>query len=289
MVRLLEDREGVRLLDRTKRGGVSLTPAGKRFYESCEKIFGEVELLKAAARSEKGECAGPLALGVSDNLACYVFPRLLERFLREHPRVSLKLFSGTSEAVKSELMGAGCELGAFYTPVREPGFEAEQVATVQFELVVSPKSWARPGAGEAGAQGSSRMPAQPRLADLAGLPYIGSRASDYARPYPALVMLRSIGADPGAGSVLEANHQETQKRLALQGYGYTLVPRFMVREELASGALKAVRVPPGREAADALASPLSSPLYLVRRKCRTLSRPAELFEKHLRKSIAALV
>ena len=83
-------------------------------------------------------------------------------------------------------------------------------------------------------------------------------------------MLRSLSIAPA--EVIEVNNQEVQKRLAIQGYGYTLLPHFMVREEIAKGRLARVR----------MRSSLVSPLYLAVKRNRTLSRPAELLIGHLR-------
>src|SRR5689334_13386897 len=80
MVKLLEGRQNVKLLDRSKRGGVHLTPTGKRFFESCISIFGEVETLKNVVDHEKVECAGDLAIGASDNICNYMVPDILEPF-----------------------------------------------------------------------------------------------------------------------------------------------------------------------------------------------------------------
>jgi DNA-binding transcriptional LysR family regulator len=90
-------------------------------------------------------------------------------------------------------------------------------------------------------------------------------------------MLQSLGVDPTV--VVETNNQETQKRLALAGLGYTVVPKFIVEKELERG-----------EAVSAnLTKRIGATLLLLTRKGRTLSRPAELFAAHVRTTVPALV
>jgi len=257
MVKLLEDRLNVKLLDRTKRGGVHLTPTGKRFFESCGSIFAEIEALKSVVDHEKEECTGDLSLGASDNLCNYVLPEILEPFLKKYPKVQLRLFSGTSDAIKAELLSSNSELGIFYTAVREPGFQVEALGFATFVIVYGRK-----------------LSPKVTTADLADLPYVGSRIVDYAKPYPALEMLHSVGVKPK--HIIETNNQETQKKLAIKGYGYTVVPKFMVQPEITSGGLKVVKTP----------KTIGSHVYLVKRKNRTLSKPAFLFETHLRAAMS---
>jgi DNA-binding transcriptional LysR family regulator len=263
IVKTLEEREGVKLLDRGKKG-VALTPEGRLFFRECEAIFSRLSRLREETRARREECAGDLGLGASDNLCNYVLPGLFIEFWKKHPRVRFELFNGGSEAIKRELTARRAELGVFHTPVREAEFETERLAAVEFAIVCSPKNDLLLGSGR-------RF--NPRLLERAY--YIGCRKSDYLKPYPTLTMLRSLGVKPRV--FFETNSQETQKRMALEEYGYTVLPRFMVRAELASGRLVEIRAP----------RPISSTLILARPRGRTLSRPALVFQEFLRERVAA--
>ena len=87
-------------------------------------------------------------------------------------------------------------------------------------------------------------------------------------------MLCSIGLKPTV--IVETNNQETQKRLVIKGYGYTVVPKFMIESELREGTLMAVSI----------SRKIGSKVYLVKKKNRTLTKPALLFENHLRAVIS---
>ncbi|HSI06347.1 MAG: LysR family transcriptional regulator [Myxococcota bacterium] len=256
-VRLLEEDEGVTLLDRTGRGGVQLTPAGRRFLVSCEVVFGEIEKLRRSVIAERTECVGHLKLGASDNVCNYLMPSLLEPFLARHPKVTVAVFSGTSDSIAKEILEGDDELGVFYTQPRDARLATQALCFVEFVVVAGGR-------------------AELTRRDLQRVPYVGSRTTDYVKRYPAMRMLASLGVQPNV--VIETNNQETQKRLALAGLGYTVVPKFIVQREVTRGEAVVAKV----------SKRIGSPLFLVTRKGRTLSRPAELFAAHLRAMIPAL-
>jgi DNA-binding transcriptional LysR family regulator len=247
-VRLLEEGEGVRLLERGKNG-VSLTADGRAFFDGCARIFAEVDQLHLAATRGSREISGDLSLAASDNLCNHVLPRILPDFGRRHPKVRVRLFAGTSDQILQELRAQQAELGLFYTETRNAkAFASEPLWEVEFVPVCAPEHGA---------------------SDLGALGFIGSRASDYAKAYPALSMLRSVGVEPK--TIFETNNQETQKQLALAGLGYTLVPRHMVESELRTGRLRRLKTPRS----------LKGRVFLVRKKSRALSRAAQALRETL--------
>jgi DNA-binding transcriptional LysR family regulator len=248
-VRLLEESEGVRLFERGRQG-VTLTEEGRIFFDACARIFRELEVLRTAASRGAGEVTGELSIAASDNLCNYVLPRLLPAFQRAHPRVRTRIFSGTSEQILGELRAQESEVGLFYTEVRDHrAFDCTPLWDVEFVAVCSA------GLGTAGFE---------------TLGFVGSRAADYAKAYPALAMLRSAGIEPR--TVVETNNQETQKQLVLAGLGYTLVPRHMVDEDLRAGRLRRLKT----------ARTLKGTVYFVRKKGRAESRAAQKWRETLR-------
>src|SRR5688500_1643225 len=65
-VKLLEDREGVRLMERS-REGTRLTDEGTKLFEFCEGMFQNLENTRNQIKSESKGCEGQLSLGASDN------------------------------------------------------------------------------------------------------------------------------------------------------------------------------------------------------------------------------
>jgi DNA-binding transcriptional LysR family regulator len=236
---------------------VSLTDVGERFYEGCETIFLETINLESIAASYSGECAGNLRLGASDNICNYLIPKFIRNFLKRHPKVNLKLFAGTSTAIKTEIMAERAELGLFYTPLSasESFLESERLGLVKFDLVIG---------------NSIKGIGDPfRVDDFSSLEFVGSMSQEYGQPYPALKMLNTIGIRPV--HFIETNNQETQKRLVMGGCGFSIIPRPMIRKEVESGKLRTVETP----------KLIGEYLHLVQRKGRLLSKPAAAFKKRL--------
>jgi len=256
MVSLLEANVGARLLDRAKRG-TSLTEAGRTLYVRCEAIFREVDNFKTDMAGWKQGVRGTLKVAASDNLCHYALPGILESYWTDYPEVRIQLYTGTSTAIQDELLSGRAEVGLFYSSPKSRDLEAESLGDVEFGLVCSPKN-KRLGRGR-----FDKVLLEESW-------FIGSRSADYRDPYPALELLAKAGIRPNL--VFEANSQEVQKRMAMRKIGFTVLPVFMVAEELASGRLIRIRTK----------RPLSVPLRLVHRKGRTLSRPAQEFIQRLR-------
>ena len=82
----LEDRLGVRLLLRSTHG-LTLTKAGRNFYERAKRTIEEAEQAEAAARGDAATLQGRLRVSAPVTFArLHVIPRL-PAFLTEHPAV----------------------------------------------------------------------------------------------------------------------------------------------------------------------------------------------------------
>jgi DNA-binding transcriptional LysR family regulator len=267
IIKILEDRENVKLFDRGKKG-VTLTEAGRTFLESCQCIFQEIENLRANVRTQREDCVGDLSIGASDNLCNYVLPKLFVEFWKKYPRVRVNLFNGTSNAIKNEVSNGNAELGLFFTHTKDIAFAIEKLACVEFVIVCA-------AANQLLAKAARNRNFDPAILEQAF--YIGSRIADYERPYPTLNMLKQIGVKPRL--FFETNNQETQKRMALEEYGYTIVPRYIVKHELKTKQLLEIKAP----------RPIGADLYLIRRKNRTPSKPAQVFESYLKERLSKLI
>lgn len=105
-VRLLEERLGVRLLNRTTRRQ-SLTEFGEAYYERCRAVLAEAEAADALAADQLGEPRGKLrvTMPVHFGRRC-VMPLLLE-LTRKYPALELDLSFGDPI---SDLAEAGYDL-----------------------------------------------------------------------------------------------------------------------------------------------------------------------------------
>jgi DNA-binding transcriptional LysR family regulator len=89
-VRSLEDRLGVRLLNRTTRR-MHLTEAGRAYYDRCRVVLAEVEAADAHAASEARELRGRLRVTMPVHFGRHCAAPVLLEFARRHPGLELHL------------------------------------------------------------------------------------------------------------------------------------------------------------------------------------------------------
>lgn len=109
-VRRLEDRMGVRLLNRTTRS-VAPTEAGARLFERLAPALGELEAAIDAVNAFRDRPAGTLRLNVPANVARSVLPRIILPFLQTYPDIRLEV---TAEDSHVDLLAAGADAGIRY-------------------------------------------------------------------------------------------------------------------------------------------------------------------------------
>lgn len=96
-VAALEERLGVRLLNRTTRA-VSLTDAGLRFLERSRRILADLEEAEQMAESERGEPMGRFVVSAPQIFGrLHVAPRICE-FMMRHPKITAELLLSDSMA-----------------------------------------------------------------------------------------------------------------------------------------------------------------------------------------------
>jgi LysR family transcriptional regulator, low CO2-responsive transcriptional regulator len=215
-VRQLEGDLGVVLLEREKRG-VRLTKVGKEIYETCERIFREVENVQTLADSERNDCRGVLRFAVSSELASDLLPEVLARYQVRYAEVWPMMFSGPSTPMLEEIARGESELGLFFhLPRKRDELSDMLFAKVPFKLVIAKER------------------AQDRAVRAS---FIGSREIDdgSTKHYPTVDRIRRDL--PDVRIRISSNDATARKRMVLAGIGVAILPTFMVESELASGAL----------------------------------------------------
>jgi DNA-binding transcriptional LysR family regulator len=91
-VRALEERLGVRLLNRTTRK-VGLTEIGRDYYERCSQILAELDEADLIAGASQSTPRGRLRIFCDTNIARFIAP-VVARFLEDFPETAIDLRSG---------------------------------------------------------------------------------------------------------------------------------------------------------------------------------------------------
>lgn len=110
-IRGIEDKLGVRLLNRTTRS-VAPTEAGDRLLARLTPILGDFREALDSVNAFRSTPAGQLRLTVPPPAASLLIEGLMARFLAAHPQITLEVSAdGTLRDIVRERFGAGIRIG----------------------------------------------------------------------------------------------------------------------------------------------------------------------------------
>jgi DNA-binding transcriptional LysR family regulator len=264
-VGLLEDREGVRLLTRSKKG-VELTEIGTQVFLKSETIFKTLTEIELTCKGTQEHCEGLFSFGSSDHVANYFLVKSLQEMRAQNPKSVPSVFSGTPNDTIELILKNEIEFGLFFTKVNIPTILYEPLFQIEMAIVYHPKLLTKLGPDSKGEITNTILR---KIFTQVG--FIGSIKAQYQN-HPSRELMDFLGEDPNIA--FESNSQEMQKRLCLAGAGVAYLARFMVEKEIAQGTLKEIR----------LKKPITLTLVLAKRKGRELSLSARTFLEILKKN-----
>jgi LysR family transcriptional regulator, regulator for bpeEF and oprC len=221
VVSRLEERLGVRLLNRTTRS-LSLTDDGAAYFERCSKIVSELEEANLAAGRSRNEPRGRLRVDAPTVLGRYVLGPAIPQFLAKYPELSVDF------TVRDHLIdpiAEGVDVVVRMAELRESDLVSRKVGSMRIVLVGSPSYFAKRG-----------RPTKP--ADLRSHDAIGFMSGGSPLPW----RFRSDAGDTSLAVAgrLHTNSADALRAAALAGLGLIHVLEFHVKEDLKSGALEVV-------------------------------------------------
>jgi DNA-binding transcriptional LysR family regulator len=219
-VKSLEDRLGVRLLNRTTRN-VSVTEAGKAYYERCIQILSEIEEAEEAAQVLQAKPRGVLRLNTSSVLPPLIAPSIAE-YNETYPDVTVRL---TATGRMIDLVEEGFDLAIRYVAAPDSSLIVRRLASYPIVVCASPEYLAK--------RGHPKHPSD--LAHHNCLIYYDSSFSKDGKEW------MFTGPD-GEFSVrvsgtLETNSPDALRAAVLSGQGLLMAPAHIMLENLRSGAL----------------------------------------------------
>lgn len=134
-IKALEQRVGVRLLDRSTRH-VKLTPAGDAFLaevqQALEKLDGAPRIAAMTARGEIGE----LRIGYILPAIVGIVPDAIQLFRQRYPNVSLQMRLLNSREQVDELLAERLDIGFLRSPIQEHSLYSRLVTREGFVAVI---------------------------------------------------------------------------------------------------------------------------------------------------------
>jgi DNA-binding transcriptional LysR family regulator len=220
-VRFLEERLGVRLINRTTRRQ-NLTDFGRAYYERCRMVLAEAEAADALAADQLSEPRGKLRviMPVHFGRRC-VAPILLE-LARQHPKLELDL--SFSDPI-ADLAEDGCDL-AIRTGTLEDraGVMARRVARQRMVVCASPSYLEMHGSPRLIEDLGRHQAILYRRSNRVVQPWLFPRNGEPAQEVTPVSRLRLDDLDAIADA-------------AAAGMGLAWLPYWLVRERIQTGAL----------------------------------------------------
>jgi len=217
-VQALEDRLGVRLLNRTTRK-VSLTEIGQSYYDRATQILADLEQADDIASELQSMPRGTLRIHVATHMVPFVAP-VVAKLLSTYPELKIDLRMGEAEV---DLIEEGYDVALRMTPPPDSSLIVRSLATWRHVLCCSHGYIERHGRPE-------------QLADLAGRNCIRHVSYPYGDEW-RFADRKGAPASVRIAGNLVSNSGETLRRAALAGVGIFLGAGFLIHDDLESGEL----------------------------------------------------
>ena len=214
-VRLLEQRVGLRLLDRVGKRAVA-TPAAEVLLAHATRVFDELEAARQALERLRGVVAGRVRIGTGATASVYLLPPVLRRLRARHPRLELIVVTGNAPEIAAAVADNDLDLGVVTLPARHRRLVATPLVADHLVAIAPPGCPGWPRGRAAGPEELARHPLI--LYERGGA--IRQVIDDW---------FRRGGATPHV--VMELGNAEAIKRLVEAGLGVAVTSAMSVGAE----------------------------------------------------------
>jgi DNA-binding transcriptional LysR family regulator len=251
MVQQLEDRLGVKLIDRSKRPFV-LTPEGDVYYDGCRKLVQSYYALEEEVRTFHDEVEGRVGVASIYSVGLSHMSRFIQEFLRRHPKANVRLQYQHPRRVYEMVENDQVDLGLVSYPRSSRNIKATPWREEPMVLVCAPS---HPLAGRDTVS----------LEELNGQNVIGfDRDLEIRHEIDRALVARQVEVHV----VMEFDNTETIKRAIEIDAGVSLLPKPTVDREVSAGTLSAVALS---------GEPLVRPIGIICRRGKELGKTAQRF------------
>lgn len=217
-VQALEERLGVRLLNRTTRK-VSLTEVGKAYYDRCTQILADLEQADDIAGALQSTPRGTLRVYTATHIVPFLSPVVAE-FLKSYPDVKVDLTMGERSI---DLIDEGYDIAVRLTPPPDSSLVVRSLATWRHVLCCSRDYL-------------EKHPRPQQLSDLSGHNCVRHVLYPFEDGWHFVDRKGAPAAVRVSGNLI-SNSGETLRMAALQGIGICLAAGFLVHDDLEAGTL----------------------------------------------------
>lgn len=247
-VALLEEQLGAALFDRIGRN-IGLTEAGQALLPHAKSVQQELEAAAQSVRDLSGEIAGQLRLATSHHIGLHRLPPVLSQFSREYPAVHIDIDFMDSEQAYELIMQGKAELAVVtLAPASEDSLVTLPVWRDPLDFMIARD------------HELLQSSVKPDLHDMSGHPAILPGLNTYTGQI-IKQLFDTHGLELEVSLV--TNYLETIRMMASVGLGWTILPRSMRDDSLATLEVQEIA--------------MERTLGLVYHRGRSLSRAARAF------------
>ncbi|MGE0117043.1 MAG: LysR family transcriptional regulator [Dongiaceae bacterium] len=254
-VQRLEERLGIRLLNRTTRR-LSVTEAGAAYYRHCARILAEAEAAEQAASALQREPRGTLRISAPNSFGWMHVAPTVPAFLKRYPDVAVDIALSPAHV---DLVEERLDLAIRIGVLEDSPLIVRKLAPSRLVFCASPGYLRERG-----------MPREP--ADLARHNCLCTSLLPWGDEWRLAGKRGDVRV--AVGGTVRSNSAEMLRAAALDGVGIAVLPTWAVAKPLRNGALR--RVLPAWE-------PPASTIYAVYPGNRLMSMKVRAFVDHLAK------
>ena len=258
LVHQLEERLGVKLIDRSQRPFL-LTQEGEVFYAGCREIVGRYSALEEEVKSLRSEIDGRVQVASIYSVGLSHMNRQVQAFMANHAKCKVRIQYQHPDKVVELVLQGQVDLGLISYPRSTKHLKATTWKMEPMVLVVAPNhEWAN----------ASEI----FIRDLHGRDIVG---------FDTRLRIREELDKTFASHGVEVNYTqefdnvETIKRAAEINLGIALLPEPTVEQELRDGSLRKLHL---------VDVQLWRPVGILQRRGRELGRAAKKFLEQLHAS-----
>jgi len=251
LVHQLEERLGGRLIDRSKRP-LQLTELGQAYYAGCKRLLDQYLDLEASLKQSPNGVVTTVRVAAIYSVGLWDMGQYVERFADHYPHAKIRIDYLHPKQVYERVLNATADLGLVSYPKRTRELQVLPWREETMVLACAPNH------GLAGLEKvrPSRLHGERFIAFEPGL-VIRRMVDQYLREHGAEVEV-----------VHEFDNIENIKKDIETGAGVGILPEPMLRQEVRSGTLKAVRLD---------GKPLIRPLGIIHRRNHDLNAATRSF------------
>jgi DNA-binding transcriptional LysR family regulator len=220
-VQRLEERLGIRLLNRTTRR-LSVTEAGAAYYRHCARILAEAEAAEQTASALQREPRGTLRISAPDSFGWMHVAPVVPAFLKRYPDLVVDI---TLSPAHVNLIDEGLDLAIRIGVLEDSALIVRKLAPSRLVPCAAPAYLKDRG-----------KPREPR--ELVGHNCLCTGLLPWGDEWRLAGKRGEVRV--AVGGSFRSNNAEMLRAAALDGIGIALLPTWAVAEQLRTGALRRV-------------------------------------------------